>query len=58
MAVVKKFNCRLHDFEGGHQFLGGVYMRKTCTGTNFIPGLLFDSVSRLHDDWLISYLTI
>ena len=28
MAVVKKFNCRLHDFEGGHQFLGGVYMRK------------------------------
>ena len=28
MAVVERFNCRLRDFEGGHQFLGGVYKRK------------------------------
>ena len=28
MAVVERFNCRLRDFEGGHQFLRGVYMRK------------------------------
>ena len=28
VAVVERFNCRLRDFEGGHQFARGVYMRK------------------------------
>ena len=28
VAVVERFNCRLRDFEGGHQFSRGVYMRK------------------------------
>ena len=44
MAVVERFNCRLCDFEGGHQFLGGVYMRK----------LTLARVS-YQDDFLISY---
>ena len=44
MAVVERFNCRLHDFEGGHQFLGGVYMRK----------LALARVS-YQDDFLISF---
>ena len=28
MAVVERFNCRLCDFEGGHQFSRVVYKRK------------------------------
>ena len=44
MAVVERFNCRLRDFEGGHQFLRGVYMRKLA---------LAQISSR--DDCLISY---
>ena len=44
MAVVERFNFRLRDFEGGHQFLGGVYMRK----------LALARVS-YQDDFLISF---
>ena len=44
MAVVERFNCRLCDFEGGHQFLRGVYMRK----------LALARIS-YRDDCLISY---
>ena len=29
---------------------------KTRTGASFIPGWLFDFVSRLHNDWVISYV--
>ena len=31
---------------------------KTRTGASFIPVWLFDFVSLLHDDWVISYLVI
>ena len=36
----------------------GCLHEKTRTGASFIPGWLFDFVSRLHDDWAISYLVI
>ena len=38
--------------------LSGCLYEKTRTGASFIPGWLFDLVSRLHDDWVISYLVI
>ena len=37
---------------------GGVYRRKLTPGASFIPGWLFCFVSRLHYDWVISYLVI
>ena len=33
----------------------GCLHEKTRTGASIIPGWLFDFVSRLHDDWVISY---
>ena len=39
-------------------WLRGCLQEKTHTGASFIPGWLFDFVSRLHDDWVISYLVI
>ena len=39
--------------------LGGVRLHeKTRTGASFIPRWLFDFVSHLPDDWVISYLAI
>ena len=35
----------------------GCLHEKTRTGASIIPGLI-DFVSRLHDDWVISYLVI
>ena len=38
------------------QSLRGRLHEKTRTGASFTLGWLFDFVSRLHDDWVISYL--
>ena len=37
---------------------GGCLHEKTCTGASFILGWLFDFISRLLNDQVISYLTI
>ena len=39
-------------------FLRGCLHEKTHTGASFIPGWLFEFVSHLYDDWVISYLVI
>ena len=36
----------------------GCLHEKTRTGASFIPGWLSDFTSRLHNDWVISYLVI
>ena len=36
--------------------LTGCLHEKTRTGASFIPTWLFDFVSRLHDDWVISHM--
>ena len=36
--------------------LRGCLHEKTRTGASFIPTWLFDFVSRLHDDWVISHM--
>ena len=42
---------------GTSQVTGSLH-EKTRTGTSLTLGGLFDFVSRLHDDWVISYLVI
>ena len=48
--MTQTFFCIVFD----NKFLRGCLHEKTGTGASFIPGWLFDFVSRLHDDWAIS----
>ena len=46
------------DVEPPQSLPRGCLHESTHTGTSLIPGWLFWFVSRLHDDWVISYLVI
>ena len=49
---------QMYDRETGAQQFRECLHEKTRTGASFLPGLLFDLVSRLHDVWVISYLVM
>lgn len=52
---VKVVSISGHDFKCN---LGGVYMGKLALAQVSYRAALFYFLSRLHDDWLISYLAI
>ena len=65
LYLLQKFSISLinHVWELGAlkqttQRLKGCLHKKTRTGASFEPGWLFDLASRLHDDWVISYVVM